>query len=838
MLMLFPTVKVPGLDDIEIFRDHEKDDTFYALRGRPRIALDDKGNPQLSFYFFSRNADIAYASSPNKELVESQLGQLLFTTDLSISEEEHNTITEYLATIVENPNHLFVRLYNKLGGGRRFMPVNRANKPIIKLGTPNTWKEGTARLELLEGLGDTFKKQSSAEVKPSLVGSNSAAFYATFGIEGAQLYYDALTKGYKGEGNNTDDLTPLQAIVRYDLQGFAYVPNIEVRVTANSTQIYDHMQTYQEDYSKTRRGGVKVVSGIGYYRKTDTRSVTASKTDIARLIEEMIDRKVINIEITDFGDVAANSEEIREVETNLRTTLMDTIMNTILPNFFQTAFIGEEKEAEGEDGTTGNGQPKPNPNVGVSASERDRPNVETHYYFRNDVDKTKINSLDFHFKKSGTVEFRRYPNGTLITQLTEDQRKQLVRHIDISSPEVQILEVQVGVNADFVADNIHSIIVNVSYSQRDAKTNVVRENSKSFLYKKGDEVYTFRVTMARNDKGQLLDFYNVEAKISYIGTADSPPPIQLNNISDRSLVISYDKLGFITVDCIAGDIDWTLIKEAIVNLQYKEEPNQPDTKKEIRLSKEKPNGNWRCYMYGHKNKNYTYQVKYLYADGQEATGREKTDTRGTLMIDDLLAGRAKASFDVILDANTVKTAKVEILYEDTALGIKEEYSHWFNATETWDWSMRLRENAKDTFKYRYFVQYKDDIVYTSDWKESRTDEDIPPIHLRRHIKALTIDGGLLDWNKWQVVYVTVSYNEPDKNYFVRKNIRLDANSMMQSFEVMAFSAEGKPFTYSLQFAKAGSATIKVDEKENTTDLLIVEEPPVVEPPAPVVEPSV
>ncbi len=63
MLMLFPTVKVPGLDDIEIFRDHEKADTFYALRGRPRIAVDDKGNPQLSFYFFSRNADIAYASS-------------------------------------------------------------------------------------------------------------------------------------------------------------------------------------------------------------------------------------------------------------------------------------------------------------------------------------------------------------------------------------------------------------------------------------------------------------------------------------------------------------------------------------------------------------------------------------------------------------------------------------------------------------------------------------------------------------------------------------------------------------------------------------------------------
>jgi hypothetical protein len=208
------------------------------LRGRPRIAVDDQGNPQLSFYFFSRNADIAYASSANKELVETQLGQLLFTTDLSITEEEHKTITDYLSSLMANPNHAFMRLYSKLVKKSDPFIVDRANRPIIKLGTPNTWKEGTAKLELLEGLGDTFKKQSSAAVNPSLVGSNSAAFYATFGIEGAQIFYDALTKGFSGDPDSPD-LVPLQAIVRYELKGFAFVPGLEVKVTANSTQIFD-----------------------------------------------------------------------------------------------------------------------------------------------------------------------------------------------------------------------------------------------------------------------------------------------------------------------------------------------------------------------------------------------------------------------------------------------------------------------------------------------------------------------------------------------------------------------------------------------------------------------
>ena len=815
--MLFPTVKVPGLDDIEIFRDHEKADTFYALRGRPRIAVDDQGNPQLSFYFFSRNADIAYASSANKELVETQLGQLLFTTDLSISEEEHKIITDYLSGLVTQSNHSFVRLYSKLMKNRSPFVVDRGNKPIIKLGTPNTWKEGSAKLELLEGLGDTFKKQSSATVNPSLVGSNSAAFYATFGIEGAQIFYDALTKGYSGDPNSPD-LVPLQAIVRYDLKGFAFVPGLEVTVTANSTQMFSQIQTYEQNYRKEKRGSYTVEWGLFYTKTTDSRSVTVRKEDISKMIQTMIDNKVINIEITDFGDVASNSEEIKEIETNLRTTLMDTIMNTIIPNFFTTAFIGDEKkDTEGAPA-----QPAPNPDTGLTEADKTRPTVDTHYYFRNDVDKTKINNLYFHFKKNGTVEFRRYPNGTLTTQLTEQQRKQLVRHIDISSPEIQILEVQVSVNADFKIDNIHSIIVNVTYSQKDHKSGVVRENSKSFMYKTGAEVYTFRVTMARNEKGELMDFYNVEAKISYVGTAISPPPIVLKNISDRALVISYDKLGFITVDCIAGDIDWSLIKEAIVTLKYPDAPNQPDTTKEIRLSKENPTGNWRCYMYGNKSKNYTYKVHYIYLDGREADGKEKTDSRGNLLIDDLLTGRAKASFDVILDPETVKTAKVEVHYEDEALGIKDEYSKWFTNSETWDWQIRLREGATDTFKYRYFVQFKDDVVQTSAWMTCKSEQDIPPIHLRRYPKSYLIDATTLDWSKWQVVFVSVSYEENE--YYVKKNIRLDKNTPLQNFDVQSFTAQGKPFKYAIQYASAGSGIVKVDEKENPSDFLILEDP--------------
>ncbi len=824
MLMLFPSIKVPGLEDIEIFRDHQKHDQFYALRSIPSVARDKDGKPALSFMFFERNADIAYASSPNKELIEAQLGQLLVTVDLSVSPEEHKIISDYLRDQVLNNHQLpFVRLYHRIT--KRTIPETKIEP---KLAYPDTWKEGTARLEILEGLGDTFKKSSSAEVKPSLVGSNSAAFYATFGIEGAQIYYDALTKGYKDE-EGEEEKTPLQAIVRYDLKGFAFVPNLEVKVTGRASQMYDFIQErtvdYQKEIEQGKRTTTKKFLGITYSKKTTTydKKIDISKSDITTLTEEMIDRKIINIEITDFGDVAANSEEKKEVEENLRNTLIDTIMNTIVASFFQTAFIGQEDTGSSTEGTTT--QPQADPTLPLNWNEQFIKNQHLYYHFKNEIDKTKITDIYFHFKKNGTVEFNRYPNGTLATQLTESERKALVRHIDISSPEVQILEVQVKVNADFAADNIHSIIVNLNYSQKDFKSGVVRENAKSFLFETGTEVYTFRVTMARNEKGELLDFYNATAKISYKGTAEAPPPIELKEYSDRALVISYDKLGFITVNASAGDIDWSTIREAVVDLEYRAEPDKPDTRKQIRLSEAAPTGNWKCFMYGHKEKQYRYKVKYFYTDGTESETEFKEDTRDTLIIDDNLTGRIKASFDVIMDANTVTSAKIEILYQDASQQIAEEYSKWFTASETWDWNMRLRENATNRFKYRYFVQYTDGLVKTSDWMEAGSDEDIPPVDIKRYERALTIDGGLLDWTKWKMVYVNVKYADEANLYVKSEMLRFDQSTPMQSFRVLAFQPDANHYSYSLKFA-SNEGIVDVPETSLDSGVLILEEPTV------------
>lgn len=825
MLSLLDTIKVPGLSDVEFYRDHKKDNLLHVIRSIPVVARDQDNKPALKYNLFARNADIAYASSANKDLIEAQLGQLVVTVDLSLSKEEHKIAVNYLRRIINKKEHPFVRRYYKRY--KRKMP-SRKIEPVLTY--PSTWKDGTAKLEILEGLGNTFKKSSSAEVKPSLTASNSASFYATFGAEGAEIVLDALSKGYKTK-DGKEEKTPLQAIVRYELKGYGFVPNLEVKVTGHSSQIYDFLQTQENTYKKEveqgKRTRTRKIAGITVSKKSwlyDKR-VNIKKKDINSLVEKMIDSKIITVDITDYGDVGSNSAEKKEVEDQLRQMLMDLIFGTIIKSFFETAFIGEGDDGNEEDGenNTSNDSVQPNPDMGLSARDKSVKNQNHYYYFKNDVDKSKISNINFHFKKNGVVEFLKNPNGSLAVQLTKSERKAAVQYIDVSSPEVQIMQVQVKVNADFEADNIHSVIVNLSYKEKDHKSGIVRQNAKSFLFQTGDEVFTFRVSMARNAKGELLDFYKAEAKISYKGTADAPPPIVLENISDRVLNISYDKLGFITTQVTAGDIDWNIVKEAVVDLEYLAEPNKPDTKKQIRLSSDSLNDNWKCFMYGHQDKKYRYKVKYFYQDGTESETAYKTDTREALSIDDILVGRAKASFDVIMDANTVKTAKVEVLYKDELNGINEEFSKWFSGTETWDWSMRLREGATNTFRYRYFVQFTDGLVKTSKWKEAVSDENIDPIDLKRYQQMLTIDAGMINWTQWQVVYANVAYEDTENQYIKQETIRLTQQDFIKSFEIHSFSPKANLFNYSLKFAGNGKV-VDITDQTVRGGILILENP--------------
>ena len=87
MLMLEPVITVPGLSNIAFHRDSEDPWQFYAIRGNVVIATDQNNLPAFSYTFYARDAKIAYETAEG-EAPEYQLGSLMLTTSMALSEEE------------------------------------------------------------------------------------------------------------------------------------------------------------------------------------------------------------------------------------------------------------------------------------------------------------------------------------------------------------------------------------------------------------------------------------------------------------------------------------------------------------------------------------------------------------------------------------------------------------------------------------------------------------------------------------------------------------------------------------------------------------------------------
>lgn len=826
MMMAFPSLQVAGLN-LEIFRDHLDPAQFYVLRSMPKIATNQEGDPMLNYMMIERNADIAYASSKNKEIVEAQLGQLQLTVDLGITPDEYDVISQHLTEILKQEQHNFVRFYNLLTK-RNFEP----EIPEPKITTQFKWKKANAKFSILEFEGDTFKKSSNREVKPSMVGSNSASFYATFGVEGSQIIYDALSKGYQeedGEEEEEKTITPIGAIVEYNTTLMAMVPNLEIKVKGTSTEIFDYLKTQWEAFSKkydteTRTYKRSYLWGAikkEYKYKVRT-GVSAAKSDVRNMVQTMIDKKVIDVQISDFSALGAKGSEAEELTNALKNMIIDMVMNVIIPRFFENGLVATDYlpgETEGEEGeNTGDS------NLDMlSPYDKYKERSTQTYYFSESIDVTKVTDISFHFRENKIIEMEANPQGTLTIQLTEEERKSLIKHVSVADPIVQILPVNVSVNADFEEDDIYAVTVQLNYDHTDSRTGIKRKHRKAYEYKTGSEKNTFRVTMARDENGALIDTYDAVAKIHYKGTAESPPAIEFKNISDRALIISYDRLNFITVDLALGEVDWSVIKEVEVQLEYLEEPNKPDTSKAIRLNKDNPIGSWKCYTYGHENKKYRYRVKYFNNDGTESFTEYTESTKDSLTIDDNLTGRINASFDVLLDRNSVEAVKLEIAYEDEAHNLKQEYSHWFTSTDSWDWKIRLQNGATSDFKYRYVVQYSDGMVTTTDWAEAGSDEDIPTFNVRRFNKSLDIDGGFIDWSKYRVVYLNVKYRDEANNYEKGAVIRLTESNFLQRFEALGFSYGHNVFEYDARFAST-DGIVSTPVQEVNGGFLILEPP--------------
>jgi hypothetical protein len=750
MLTIFNSFRAPGVSDVEIFRDSDDPRQFWLQTQTPAVAVDStNGNKLFTFSLIARDVDIAFASTPEGAPQQHQLGYLTATVDLAISEAKMALIREHLQAVLgheqSRPSH-----YNKLFR-------LRARRAEPKIGYANTWLRGNVRLDLLNGLGDTFKRESSEDLQPNLRGTCAAALWATFGSEGAQLLWDALHPEESAIDVEPGGAFPLQANIRYELEGIARVPELKVTVDADGTQIY------QELRERTR-----------VMERVDGR--TFKYPQISELTKSLVDERVIEIKWDDFG-IPSGDPDADEIKDELQSALLGVVTNQITASFFsEFEFQGIQETDLGETFTH---------TLGGKPGSR---------LWLNEYKEEFISDIHFAFDYRTNMMFRANPQTSLLTTLTPDEITRQVRLLDVGNPEIQVMNVHLETNADFEGDRIANVTAHVDYDEFDASTNRQISKTESFVFRGPEDRYVFRVRMARDGRGRLVDRYTVRAAINYIGTTESPPPIELANITDRALTLSYDRLGYVKVGVAAGDVDWDLISDVFVDFEYSAAAHEPDTRGTVHLTADQRLGSWKSSKHGRNENRYRYTVKYVFKDGREVENSPETDHRENLVVHDNLEGRLHRTFDVVLSAGHVAALNFKVRYQNPPQE-PDVQSHIFTSTGSWEYQRSITEGASRDLSYRYLVEYADGHVEGEDWHELPEDVALETIVARRFPLTIFVDGGGLDWSRWRRVVAEITYTDSDHDYQLTRELLLDADSVFDKLEVEAFSPGARAYDF-------------------------------------------
>ncbi|MET0283729.1 MAG: hypothetical protein ABW352_04645 [Polyangiales bacterium] len=779
MLAYFETLIAPSVPDVVIYRDHADARKFHLLNTVPRIATDAKtGVPLFSYTLYSRSVEIVYASAKPDVPVEMQLGALTMTVDLSVSEEDLAKIREFLTALLKDEQQTpsaYNKLYKSTPGG---------TEPVL---TYADWLSGSVRFDVMEGLGPTFKRSSSSESSPTLHGGNKAVLSASFGSEGAQVMWELLTAD-SSEGASTE------STVSYTLEGLARLPGIQVDVKADADIVYKEIR------SRVLTWRLPHYHLFGY-------------TKLAELTKEMTDARVISIEWEDYG-VDSADPKAGEIKQQLEQMVLGTITNQILKLFFETFTV--QGPTEGDPATT-----PTHSMAGAVPGNRMR---------LREYSEGLDQHIGFSLRKTENYRFKAGAAGSLIALLTPEQRRSLVRVVDAGSPEVRVLTVQVITNADFKTDRIANITATLSYRQFDTLVNDWIETSESFVFRTGEEVFSFRTRLARDAEGKLMDFYDAHAQVNYVGVSQSPPAIELKGVTDRALTFSYDRLGYVKVEVQAGDTDWTQIKDIFVDLTYDGAPNQPDAKGTVRLTEQALKGQWTCSKHGASTNGYSYSTRFVYKDGSEQTTPVVRDERGLLIIHDPLVGRLRRTFDVSFQPTHVSNVALKVRYENPP-NAPVEARYFFPTSDSWTFVQPLQDGAPTSCKYAYEIRYADGHIQRVDWATLTREQDLPTISPQRFPFTVYVDGTALDWSKWRSARVDLIYRDAEHDFETQQTVRLKKDASEATIPLLAFSPRARSYEYQATFVPTSGdqelvippSGVRTGTRDLILDMLIREE---------------
>jgi hypothetical protein len=586
------------INGVSIFPDHADPLQFYYLPMMPHLTMvkDSSGKelPQLQL--------IEYTGAAGSG------GFINFDVNLGLDDGALAEVTQELkrqAKLTDNPRLSPVTFVD---GTVRLLILGAQSPDPTAPPAPSGAASSTAQPD-----GPKFVIKIQNAAKPSLYGENQASFSVQLDQYGATILEQAL----QGE------MAPVAVI--YSLDFIALRPAFNVHLHVD----WDRVHTYLDDHFS---GGFLFFSA-----------------DIDKAVDKLIEDRVITIDVDTFvpdGDLShsASGDKDRAV-AQVYDMIKDTFFQPSMPPSSDDGINSAVETARTISQLVSNG--------GMALCSMKHTDLTQ-------VDKK---TLDVNISERTAVQRTIYPQAHLaglFDTLTKTGvgLDRFVIKVDLDNPWFQRRKLNVATKADFDADSIASIDVNLDYGG----------NIKSVTLTK-DAPQASPEWTSRLQNNQMIRPVNYTYTVNFRGDIDAT--MRPNQLTSAQMVATGDGLDIepradlyaITVIPIRADnLPWDRYPNVEVECRYVDDANGLKQQASALLTSQAPEITWPLFIRDRTKRAFEYRLTYaLAAGGTKVTPWTKTDD-GKIDINDPYPSKVTLTVMAAVDWSSASQVLVYVAY--------------------------------------------------------------------------------------------------------------------------------------------------------------------------------
>lgn len=671
-----PIGKVRGL---MIFRDHENPNMFYYVPERPRLARSEGGVPE--FVFLKYRKDITDNPDFDPESEDDLGGGFLsFTVDLGIEESVLEQVRRELRRFAE--------------GDVQLAPI-QFRKGSVRL---SIMKDATEAEDPPEGIeeGTTFFEEVYGATMPSLFGDNRATFSLVLNREGATLIEAGLRTG----------ISPIGVIYRLEFLGMR--PAFNVKITAEYSRIYNHLET---EFGV--RGQIQAVS---------------LAADIGAAFQKLRDDGTIKVEVTHFTDDEDLRRQAEEAFNWFKTELLKDFFQTSMepPSFMtrsSSGGLGILGQLQGLFGTLGRtqsggtinpvrGQPTAQPPTPAAAPTEPSSGVPSTSdvsaqrqtgtgsggtgggsdsnlspfqvafslkFYRQEELKTRT----FEYSMQAAVAQEIAPQGLFSTVVDGFDLDRFIKEVNLDDDFFKRLIVDVSMGAALLEADISSVAVNMEYPGRlEPGANPI--HTDGFRFDKNETSHVFTTWL--NERMDRHYRYKMDVHFKptseWLGQEPHMFTDWIIETRDELILSPLDLFETLNITIQLGDMDSGEVSQVQVEVIYNDPISGFHVERTFQLTPGAATAeHLKLRLTDNATPEYRYRVLYFLSNNVRFQTDWVTTENPELIINEPFQGNLDLRLFPLLDANNLLEAVIDLTYAEAETGYSRKMQHILNNTE-------------------------------------------------------------------------------------------------------------------------------------------------------------